>query len=59
MPLTVEIVTVERQLLEESGIDEVIAPGVEGQLAVLVDPLLPFLGLLRVRRTGCCAQRPR
>ena len=33
MPLTVEIVTVERKLLEESGIDEVIAPGVEGQLA--------------------------
>ena len=35
MPLTVEIVTVERKLLEESGVDEVIAPGVEGQLAVL------------------------
>jgi len=35
MPLTVEIVTVERKLLEETGIDEVIAPGVEGQLAVL------------------------
>ena len=35
MPLTVEIVTAERKLLEESGIDEVIAPGIEGQLAVL------------------------
>ena len=35
MPLTVEIVTVERKLLEETGIDEVIAPGIEGQLAVL------------------------
>src|SRR4029078_10857735 len=35
MPLTVEIVTVERKVLEESGIDEVIAPGIEGQLAVL------------------------
>jgi F-type H+-transporting ATPase subunit epsilon len=35
MPLTVEIVTVERKVLEQSGIDEVIAPGVEGQLAVL------------------------
>jgi F-type H+-transporting ATPase subunit epsilon len=35
MPLTVEIVTVERKLLEESGVDEVIAPGVDGQLAVL------------------------
>lgn len=35
MPLSVEIVTVERIVLEETGIDEVIAPGVEGQLAVL------------------------
>src|SRR4029078_373720 len=35
MPLTVEIVTVERKLLEEEGVDEVIAPGVEGQLAIL------------------------
>ena len=35
MPLRVEIVTVERTLLQEDGIDEVIAPGVEGQLAVL------------------------
>ncbi len=35
MPLTVEIVTVERKMLEESGIDEVIAPGIDGQLAVL------------------------
>jgi F-type H+-transporting ATPase subunit epsilon len=35
VPLTVEIVTVERVLLTEEGVDEVIAPGVEGQLAVL------------------------
>ena len=35
MPLSVEIVTVERTLLQEQGVDEVIAPGVEGQLAVL------------------------
>jgi F-type H+-transporting ATPase subunit epsilon len=35
MPLTVEIVTIERKLLEESGVDEVIAPGIEGQLAIL------------------------
>ena len=35
MPLTVEIVTVEKVVLQESGIEEVIAPGVEGQLAVL------------------------
>ncbi len=35
MPLSVEIVTVERTVLTEDGIDEVIAPGVEGELAVL------------------------
>ncbi len=35
MPLTVEIVTVERTLLQETGVDEVIAPGIEGHLAVL------------------------
>jgi F-type H+-transporting ATPase subunit epsilon len=35
MPLTVEIVTVEKVVLQESGVDEVIAPGVEGELAVL------------------------
>jgi F-type H+-transporting ATPase subunit epsilon len=35
MPLSVEIVTIERTVLKEEGIDEVIAPGVEGELAVL------------------------
>jgi F-type H+-transporting ATPase subunit epsilon len=35
MPLSVEIVTVERRVLTEEGIDEVIAPGIEGELAVL------------------------
>lgn len=35
MPLTVEIVTVERVVLKEEGIEEVIAPGVDGQFAVL------------------------
>jgi F-type H+-transporting ATPase subunit epsilon len=35
MPLSVEIVTVERTVLSEQGIDEVIAPGVEGEFAVL------------------------
>jgi len=46
MPLTVEIVTIERKLLEESGVDEVIAPGVEGQLAVLPRhaPFMTMLG---------------
>jgi F-type H+-transporting ATPase subunit epsilon len=35
MPLSVEIVTIERRLLTEEGVDEVIAPGVVGELAVL------------------------
>ena len=35
MPLTVEIVTVERILRTESGVDVLIAPGTEGQLAIL------------------------
>jgi len=35
MPLSVEIVTVERTVLSEQGIDEVIALGVEGEFAVL------------------------
>jgi F-type H+-transporting ATPase subunit epsilon len=35
MALTVEITTVERNVLREDGVDEVIAPGVEGQFAVL------------------------
>ncbi|HEY7802528.1 MAG TPA: F0F1 ATP synthase subunit epsilon [Dehalococcoidia bacterium] len=35
MPLTVEIVTVEKTVLQEEGIDEVVAPGADGQLAVL------------------------
>ena len=35
MPLTVEIVTVEKTVLQEQGVDEVIAPGIDGQLAIL------------------------
>ncbi|MCZ2110438.1 MAG: F0F1 ATP synthase subunit epsilon [Dehalococcoidia bacterium] len=35
MPLTVEIVTPERILRTEQGVDAVIAPGSEGQLAIL------------------------
>lgn len=35
MPLNVEIVTIERKVLEETGIDEIVAPGIEGQLAIL------------------------
>lgn len=35
MPLTVEVVTAERIVLTEEGVDTLIAPGVEGQLGVL------------------------
>jgi F-type H+-transporting ATPase subunit epsilon len=45
MPLSVEIVTIERKLLEEQGVDEVIAPGVEGQFAVLPRHA-PFMTML-------------
>ena len=35
MPLTVEIVTAERILRTEQGVDVLVAPGSEGQLAIL------------------------
>jgi F-type H+-transporting ATPase subunit epsilon len=35
MPLTVEIVTVQRVVRVETGVDVLIAPGTEGQLAIL------------------------
>ncbi|MGB2695436.1 MAG: F0F1 ATP synthase subunit epsilon, partial [Dehalococcoidia bacterium] len=35
MPLTVEIVTAERVVYSQEGVDEVVAPGVEGEFAVL------------------------
>src|SRR3990172_11307858 len=35
MPLTVEIVTAERVVYSQEGVDEVVAPGTEGEFAVL------------------------
>ena len=35
MPLHVEIVTAERVVYSEEGVDEVVAPGAEGEFAVL------------------------
>ena len=35
MPLTVEIVTAERIVRTEKGVDVLVAPGTEGQLAIL------------------------
>jgi F-type H+-transporting ATPase subunit epsilon len=55
MPLTLEIVTPERQVFSEE-VDSVVCPGVEGELGVLPHhaPLLTTLGVgeLRIRRGG-------
>ncbi len=54
MPLKLDIVTPERTVLSEDGLDIVIAPGSEGQLGILPShtPLLTTLGIgeLRARR---------
>lgn len=54
MPLTVEIVTAERVVRVETGVDVLIAPGSEGQLAILPRhaPLMTTLasGSLTFRR---------
>ena len=56
MPLTVEIVTAERVVYSGEGIDEVVAPGSEGEFAVLpqhaafITQLAP--GELRIVRSG-------
>lgn len=54
MPLTLEVVTAERLVLDDSGIDIVIAPAIQGEVAILpehapmITPLNP--GELRVRK---------
>jgi len=54
MPLSLDIVTTERQVLAEDGFDIVIAPGIEGELGILPRhaPLMTMLevGELRARR---------
>ena len=56
MPLTVEIVTAERVVYSAEGVDEVVAPGAEGEFAVLprhtafLTTLAP--GELRIIRSG-------
>lgn len=54
MPLTVEIVTAERVVRVEQGVDVLVAPGSEGQLAILPShaPLMTTLdhGALTFRR---------
>jgi len=54
VPLTVDIVTAERLVLSEEGVDEVVAPGIEGELTVLPmhAPLLTMIkpGVMRIKR---------
>ena len=35
MPLTVEIVTAEQLVYSQEGVDEVVAPGADGEFAIL------------------------
>ncbi len=52
MTLSVHVVTAEREVYTEEGVDEVIAPGVQGELTVLPHhaPLLTMIkpGILRL-----------
>ncbi|MDQ6693981.1 MAG: F0F1 ATP synthase subunit epsilon [Chloroflexota bacterium] len=54
MPLTLEIVTAERMVLQEDGIDMVIAPSVDGMVGILPHhaPIITVLqtGELRVKK---------
>src|SRR3990170_8185925 len=52
LPLRVDIVTAERLVYSEDGVDEVVAPGIEGELTVLPQhaPLLTMIkpGVMRI-----------
>jgi F-type H+-transporting ATPase subunit epsilon len=54
MPLTVDIVTAERLVVSEEGVDEVVVPGIEGELTVLPmhAPLLTMIkpGVMLIKR---------
>ncbi len=56
MPLRVQIVTAEREVLAEDGVDMVVAPGAEGVVGILPRhaPLLTTLvpGVVRIKRQG-------
>ncbi len=56
MPLSVHIVTAEREVFAEEGVEEVIAPGSEGELTVLPQhaPLLTMIkpGIMRIVKGG-------
>jgi F-type H+-transporting ATPase subunit epsilon len=56
MPLRVQIVTAEREVFSEEGVDMVVAPGAEGVVGILPRhaPLLTTLlpGVVRIKRGG-------
>jgi F-type H+-transporting ATPase subunit epsilon len=56
MPLKVEIVTAERLVYSEEGVERLIVPGVEGELGVLTlhAPLLTMIqpGVMRIVKEG-------
>jgi F-type H+-transporting ATPase subunit epsilon len=56
MALNVDIVTAERVVYSEEGVDEVVVPGVEGELGVLTlhAPLLTMIqpGVMRIIKGG-------
>ncbi len=56
MPLNVHVVTAEREVFAEEGVDEVVAPGSEGELTVLPShaPLLTMIkpGIMRLVKSG-------
>ncbi|HUF52620.1 MAG TPA: F0F1 ATP synthase subunit epsilon [Dehalococcoidia bacterium] len=52
MPLEVHVVTAEREVFKDTGVDEVVAPGIEGELTVLPShaPLMTMIqpGIMRI-----------
>ncbi len=56
MPLTVSIVTAEREVYAEDGVDQVTAPGVEGEFTVLPEhaAMLTMInpGVIRIVKGG-------
>ena len=56
MPLRVQIVTAEREVMAEDGVDMVVAPGAEGVVGILPRhaPLLTTLmpGVIRIKKQG-------
>lgn len=56
MPLEVHIVTAEREVFTETGVDAIVAPGVEGELTILPmhAPLMTMIkpGIMRIVKGG-------